>query len=149
MKISLFCFALCVAIVNASIEKYIDQLTTEIATAKTECAKQVGASVDDVVEVSQGKTPTSKEGKCIISCVLKLFGGQDSNGKINKHAVIGKIEELKPIDTDVYEKFSSVWKSCSEKTSDDNDGCDSAAKLMICLAQEVDKHGISKKLIGL
>lgn len=53
-----------------------------------ECQGKTGASAEDLANLMQHNPTGTKEGKCLLSCIMEKVDTIDSNGKLNKEGAM-------------------------------------------------------------
>lgn len=53
-----------------------------------ECQGKTGASAEDLANLIKHKPTGTKEGKCLLSCIMEKVDTQDSNGKLKKEGAM-------------------------------------------------------------
>lgn len=77
--------AIVAAIKSASVTKDVQEQYMVIAK---ECQRSIGASDADLADLMNHNPSKSKEGKCMLSCIMKKVDSQDSNGKLKKEGAM-------------------------------------------------------------
>ncbi|KAG5681356.1 hypothetical protein PVAND_010800 [Polypedilum vanderplanki] len=109
-----------------------------IKSMATSCKAQENASDQDVEELSNGKAPTTKEGKCLSACMGKQFG-IIIDSKLSKEGFLSKAYFILTSDSDK-KKADEVAEECKTVTHDDR--CEAADLIWKCMVEGAKKRGV-------
>ncbi|XP_023303589.2 general odorant-binding protein 28a-like [Lucilia cuprina] len=109
-----------------------------------ECKEEVGAQDSDFEEMVSNKPASTKEGKCLRSCIMKKCGLMDGNGKFDKDAAIAKAEQVTGGAEDKMKIAHEIIDACSGiEVSDDE--CEAAEQYGECVQKQIEAHGIKEE----
>ncbi|XP_045464915.1 general odorant-binding protein 19d-like [Harmonia axyridis] len=123
-------------------QKFLEKLNKE----GHECAAEVGASEDDVNELKDHKFPSRHEGECLIFCLHKRFNMMHDDGTINTEGAIQMMKPLKEDDPELYEKFMSIGRHCTEDVKTQDDKCKYATELVQCAVKKGREMGMDESI---
>ncbi|KAF5308877.1 hypothetical protein FQR65_LT00577 [Abscondita terminalis] len=106
------------------------------------CAKEVGAGPSDLQLIHEGKSPTTKEGKCFMFCMHKSIGFQDDSGKMNPTNIYNWADTLMDLDADYGSKMKDIATKCIDIIDDSGDKCDVATDIFKCYMEKCKAAGI-------
>ncbi|KAJ3656264.1 hypothetical protein Zmor_015352 [Zophobas morio] len=137
---------LLVVAVHGIDKEFVQQIQQKMKAQAEECAKEVSATPNDVAELFAKKIPTSREGKCIIFCMHKIYNAQNADGSLNMAGALENLEMIKDMDADLYTKVSTAFKKC-ESAPFDSDPCVYATNLAECIVKEGKALGLDDLVI--
>ncbi|XP_066252394.1 general odorant-binding protein 19d-like [Euwallacea similis] len=133
------------AYVHALSQSLVEEMTEKMKMYGLECAETENVSSDDLTALIQKQVPKTHEGKCVILCTAKKLNIMRDDGSIGE----GDVEWLARVkidDPDVYDKMINTHKKCIADTVDNEDLCEKATRLTICIFIESKKNGLDKYL---
>nr|AZK90209.1 odorant-binding protein 5 [Holotrichia oblita] len=121
-----------IAFANCMDQDFLTKATARMSQYVEECAKDAGATKDDLAELMEIRIPSRKEGKCLLACYNKKYGIQDKDGKLDKEASIEAMKDLKLADTELYDKAVKLFDTCIDQVPNQDCECNTAAIFMYC-----------------
>ncbi|KAF5308874.1 hypothetical protein FQR65_LT00574 [Abscondita terminalis] len=125
-------------------EQFLKDLKYKLADIAGTCIPEVGATNADIAELISKKTPSTKEGKCLVSCFQKKFGLQDENGRPNREGTMAFLEPLHDDDPQMYTKVFQIAIICGPEVEKMpiTDHCEVAIAITSCAMREGQKFGL-------
>ncbi|XP_075156770.1 general odorant-binding protein 28a-like [Haematobia irritans] len=112
--------------------------------AKTEsCKAEVGAKEADVTELMAKKPASTNEGKCLRSCLMKLYEVMDSNGKFVPAVALKHAEAYSDGAADKVKVAQEIIDACAGITVS-GDHCEAAEDYGKCFMEQAQAHGLSE-----
>ncbi|XP_044760915.1 general odorant-binding protein 19d-like [Coccinella septempunctata] len=124
-------------------QKFLDKINQDGSA----CAAEVGASEDDINELKSHKFPSRHEGECLIFCLHKRFNMMHDDGTINTEGAIETMKPLKEEDPELYDKFMTIGRRCTEEVQTQEDKCKYATELVQCAVKKGREIGLDEALL--
>lgn len=116
----------------------LKQATMVIAES---CRTKVGATKEDLDVILSKKLPTTKEGVCLVECLLTR-GNMMKNGKFNKPGFVTAATPALKGDADKIQKLKAMADACEkELASATVDHCEMSKKVIECTTQKGKSFG--------
>ncbi|KAK4886229.1 hypothetical protein RN001_002500 [Aquatica leii] len=130
-------------------DQFVKEVKSKIVEIASDCISEVGASNEDVLELLSKKLPSTREGKCLVSCFQKKFGFQDENGKPDQERTLALLESLHDDDPVMYNNVLQIALTCSSEVykMEIADHCDAAVAICVCAIREGQKFGLEDPFI--
>nr|XP_022909577.1 general odorant-binding protein 19d [Onthophagus taurus] len=95
-----------------------------------DCKSQSKATEEDIKMIRNKKLPTTREGLCLIECLLDGLNVME-NGKLNKQGAINVFTSTIKGDSNKIKIITRIVNTCEKKVG--NDRCYNAGKIVNCL----------------
>nr|AVU05013.1 odorant binding protein 4 [Agrilus mali] len=131
MKLLVFiCFAVFYTNATNISPETLGNIVLKVKEIIKPCVQSTGATEDDAINFMGGKTPTSKEGKCMVACFYKEAGLGFENGEIKDNNGFG--DAIKSEDPDFYAAKLKITQECHSEIPKSDDDCEYYAKMYEC-----------------
>ncbi|XP_013101527.2 general odorant-binding protein 28a [Stomoxys calcitrans] len=107
------------------------------------CKAEVGAKEADVAEMMAKKPASSTEGKCLRSCVMKMYEVMDSQGKFVSSVALQHAETYSDGAADQMKMAQEIIDACSG-IAVPSDHCEAAEEYGKCFMEQAKAHGLSE-----
>nr|APC94205.1 odorant-binding protein 14 [Pyrrhalta maculicollis] len=133
---------------NAIDPKIVQEFVEQVTKFGEKCMEETKATTEDVAQLIAHQSPSTHEGKCMISCVYKAFGIQNEDGTINQEEGLKLASKIKESDPEVYEKMETISNKCQDIPVDE-DHCITALNLASCYIKEAKAIGLTAEMFGM
>ncbi|KAB0799632.1 hypothetical protein PPYR_07512 [Photinus pyralis] len=125
-------------------DEFKNALRMKMATFASACISEVGAGEADITDLVRKRIPSTREGRCLISCLQKKFGLQQSDGQPDRLGTMALLEPLHDDDPEMYKKVLQVAITCGPLVEKMKltDACDVAVEVTTCAMREGKKFGL-------
>lgn len=121
--------------VNTEKHQKMHNHVTTMSKLFIECAREVGATVEDIKEYIHHLPQTNREGKCLVACTYNktpFF----KNQKIDEFYILEENRQLYNKDNEVMSRLRDALNTCLELAETFEDHCDYAATFHICFEEK-------------
>ncbi|TMW51720.1 hypothetical protein DOY81_003212 [Sarcophaga bullata] len=117
------------------------QAMASLMTKVDECKTEVGAKDSDIAELMEKKSPASKEGKCLLLCLMQKYEVMNGDGEFIKDAAIKHAEKYVDGDEARMAVATEIIDTCTA-IEVESDPCEAAAQYCMCFDEQAEAHGV-------
>uniref|UniRef100_T1H1C2 Uncharacterized protein n=1 Tax=Megaselia scalaris TaxID=36166 RepID=T1H1C2_MEGSC len=104
---------------------------------------ETGATDDDLKEMIADKLASTKEGKCLKSCLMIRFKSMDDNGKLNKEGSLHIAKEITKNNEKIMELAGQILDACAD-LGVSADKCEAAEEYSECMIKKAKDLGLKE-----
>ncbi|KAL1138504.1 hypothetical protein AAG570_008567 [Ranatra chinensis] len=107
--------------------------------------KQETMEIADIQTFMRRDIPKSKEGKCMMACVLKKNDAMTDDGKLSTEGMRTAVDSMAKkytVKKDIVEKVHQAMVKCTKNVGSTTDDCETAYKFANCFKDEANAKGL-------